>query len=1078
MKKLLTFCLIVLSLNIINAQFTVSGKVVDESGLPLPGATIFESMTNNNATTDFDGNFTIEVGDEGVTIEVSFVGFDPQQIVADSNELLITLTSNLSLDEVVVTSLGISREKKTLGYAVQELSGEALEDVKAVNPIESLSGEIAGLDIQSYNTMGGSANVVVRGYSSITGSNQALFVVDGTPISNITPNTSDMRRGGGGFDYGNAAMDINPEDVESVSVLKGAAATALYGSRASNGVILITTKKGKDKPGLGITFNSQIMIGSVDESTLPSYQYEYGAGYGGVPDGENGYWLSKWDGPAGLEYAVNTTDDASFGPKLNAADLRYEYYNMIPELTDYYGKLTPQTPGAPSGTVADFFETQMVSTNSISVEGADDSGSFRLGYTNTAMTGILPNSSIDRNSFTFSGSRNLSDELSASANITYTKTDATGRYGTGYDNQNVFQAFRQWWITNTDLDMQKYIVDQTGKNYSWNMYGMDTSGTDPNLKPHYFDNPYWMRYNLYNTDTRNRYFGNISVNYDLGDIKLLGRVAFDQYDFVKEERINVSSDDVPYYYVSHRTVSEINYDLIASYNKYLTDNLSLDANIGVNLRVNEWDYLTAETNGGLKTPDLFTLANTKSDLTSNELSAYDATKKVDGVYGRLSLGFDETYYLEGTYRSDRSSSLPKGNNSYDYSSISASVILSELIEDDFLDFAKLRLNYAEVGADVDPYRVYQSYLFQANFGGQPVGTNPSTFNNPLLKSETTKESEVGLELQLFDRSVNLDLSYYNRTTEDLITPLDVSSASGGSALYVNAGSVENVGFEAVLSARAISTPDFSWDITTNWSTYTSEVKDLGKDANGNDIEYLELASVQGGVSIGAKKGEPFGVIRGRDFIYHENGQKLKRDNGAYQRTTSNTEVLGDIVPDWTGGIKNTLKYKDFGLSFLIDIQEGGDVFSLDSRYSSLTGILQESVRLNDKGVGIREPVADGGGVLLPGVNEDGTPNLIYGEALDYLTVEGYVYMPEAQYVYDASFVKLRELSLSYKLPSDALGPFQTASISLIGRNLWIISSNVPYSDPEAGVSAGNVQGNQSGAYPNLKEIGLNLKFQF
>ena len=1055
---------------------TVTGVITDESGAPLPGATVVNLNTSNGVSSDFDGNFSIE-SSVGETITISYVGYTDQTIqIGEENSYNILLVSNNKLDEVVVTSLGITRDKKSLGYAVQELSGEDFQDVKALNPIESLSGEIAGLDIQSYNTMGGSANVIVRGYSSLTGSNQALFVIDGTPISNSTPNTGNMKSGGGGFDYGNAAMDINPEDVASVSVLKGAAATALYGSRAANGVILITTKKGSKKSGLGVTINSQILFGSVDKSTYPEYQYEYGQGYGGQTDGGDGYWLSKWNGSS----AVNTTDDASFGPKLNGK-MVYKSYNMIPELTALYGKLSPDNPGEPAGAPLSFFNTQVIATNSVSIENADENGSFRLNYSNTNISGILPNSSIDRNAITFSGSRKLSDNFTTSANITYTKTDAVGRYGTGYDGRNVNQGFRQWYGTTVDLEMEKYVYEQTGKNYSWNMFGMDTSGTDPNTKNHYFNNPYWMRDKMANSDTRNRYFGNVTLDYKINDdLKVLGRLGFDQFDFTKEERIDVGAVDPAEYYASHRTVSERNFDLIVSYTKSITDKINIDANIGGNLRVNQWDYMTAQTNGGLNIPGLFALNNSSGPITSGDVSNYDATKKVDGVFARVSAGFDETYYIETTFRSDRSSSLPINNNRFNYSSISGSAIISNLIDNSNIDFAKVRANYAEVGADTSPYNVFSSYNLVAGFGGQPLATNPSTFNNPNLKAESTKETEIGLELDLFNRRVGLDFSYYNRTTEDLITPLEVSKATGGSALFVNAGAIENKGFEMVLNLNPYRSADFNWDITANWSTYTSKVTDLGQDSNGTDIEYLALGSFQGGVSLGAKKGEEYGILRGRNFIYHENGQKLKRSNGAYQRTTSNTEVLGSIIPDWTGGVKNSFNYKDINLSFLIDIQKGGDVFSLDQRYASLTGILKESARLNDKGNLIREAVADGGGVNMPGVNEDGSINNVYGEANSYLTVEGYVYMPEAAFVYDASFVKLREIKLGYKLNDNLINstPFESASISIVGRNLWIISSNVPYSDPEAGISAGNVQGNQSGAYPSIKEIGVSLNLQF
>lgn len=456
-------------------QKTVTGNITDENGLPLPGATVIEQGTDNGTTTDFDGNYNIEVSDNAV-LEVSYVGYTTQTTgIVDLDVMNFQMSPSGQLEEIVVTALGITRDKKSLGYAVQTVDGESIEDVKSVNPIEALQGEVAGLDVQSFNTMGGSANVVIRGYSSLSGSNQALFVVDGTPIDNETGNSWNMERGRGGVDFGNAAMDINPDDIASISVLKGAAASALYGSRGANGVILITTKKGKKKKDVGISVNSQITVGQVDKSTLPVFQNQYGYGYGqyrrpyiGPSTVESGaQWAGRYYGQWGDKSSFYTGDDGSYGPKLVGQEIHH-WFNMVPEWKDLYQKTAPAV--APNDTPNDFFENDVTYQNSISFEGAGDNGSFRMSYTNVNANGVLPNSIIDRNTASLRGVRNFG-KLTADASITFVNTKTTGRFGTGYDKLNPMQAFRQWWAVGASILEQKRVFEDTGKNYSWNMIG-------------------------------------------------------------------------------------------------------------------------------------------------------------------------------------------------------------------------------------------------------------------------------------------------------------------------------------------------------------------------------------------------------------------------------------------------------------------------------------------------------------------------------------------------------------------------------------------------------------------------------
>lgn len=1046
---------------------SVSGTVSDTGGIPLAGVSILESGTTNGTQTDFDGNYSLTTK-AGAKLVFSYVSMKTQTVTVTGSTLDVVMQDDVQeLEGVVVTALGIKREKKALGYATQEVSGDDISDTPVTNFADALSGEVAGLDIQSSGTMGGSSNIIVRGYNSIAGNNQALIIIDGTPILNDNTNSGDQTTGRGGYDYGNAAMDINPDDIASLNVLKGAAATALYGSRASNGAIIITTKKGRKGDNIGVTFTSSITAGQVDKSTLPRYQDKYGAGYGQYYDDPSGYFLYEdFSGNGTNDLLTPFTEDASYGAAFDPTLNVFQWNSIYPQL-DGYKVATPWVAGANNPN--SIFETALTATNSISFGKSTTENSFRLGFTNKTQEGVMPNSSLKRNTLTFSGSQKLSEKLNVSVDGSYTNTGGKGRNGTGYDSRNPMQAFRQWWQTNVDLGQQKDAFFSTGENITWN------ANSTSNLTPAYTDNVYWTLYKNYQTDNRERVFGNAALTYEVNDwLNVLGRITYDGYSEIREERTEVGSNDVSKYENTKRKSSEVNYDLMATASKRFNE-ITLDGIIGTNIRVNNYNMLNVSTNGGLIFPGVFTLDNTKNPITQDQINKIDYTKKVDGIFAKAGIGYKGTYYLDLTARRDRSSALPKANNTYFYSSVAGSLIFSNLIKKDWLNFGKLRANYAEVGNDTDPYHVFKTYDIGTSFGNASTASNASLFNNEDLKSEKTKDLEFGLEVQLFNNRLGFDFSYYNRVTEDLITPVDVSTATGASKLYLNGADMENKGIEFMVNATPIKINKFTWDVKLNYAQNRSEVIRV---ADG--IEFIQLASVQGGVTLGAKLGEPFGVIRGRDYVYHENGQPIIGSNGYYQRTSSSAEVIGNINPDWTGGVKNNFKYGNFSMSFLIDIQKGGDVFSLDTWYGYATGLYDFTAGTNDLGNPVRNSIADGGGVILDGVKEDGTPNDVRASATSYANPWGYVRTPNAAHVYDASFVKLRELTVGFDFPKSITEKLSISRLTfnVIGRNLWIIHKNTPFSDPEAGLSSGNIQGNQSGVYPAVKEFGASLKVEF
>jgi TonB-linked SusC/RagA family outer membrane protein len=1094
MKKLsLLLFMFLLVLGSTWAQRTVSGVLTDDTGAPLIGANVLVKDTNVGTISDLDGKYQLAVPAGAATLIFSYTGFASKELtLGDGNVYNMTLSEGVTLADVVVTALGVKREKKSLGYATQEVTGDEVTRVKDVNFINSLSGKVAGVDIKRSTQMGGSTNVVIRGAKSLYGSSQALFVVDGTPISNAISNSSSQQTGRGGYDYGNAAMDINPEDIETITVLRGAAATALYGSRAANGVILVTTKKEPEIKTLGVTVSSGVTVSNADKSTLPRYQQQYGAGYttiqGWYPE-ENGF--EYFDFGDGVQLSANVYEDASFGPEFDANKMVYTWESFYPEL-DTYGKLQPYVGSENDATT--FYETGITYNNSFSIDGGSDKSQFRLSYTNFDMKGNLPNSSIKKNTVAFSGGYDITPKFKATSSISVVNTAANGRYGTGYDNRNPNQSFRQWYQVSTDFAKQKEAYDLTGKNLSWNPYGpLDPSSP---TKPHYFDNYYFNRYENFQNDERNRVIGNVTLNYDFTSwMSLMGRVSMDRFGEIQEERIAAGSIDVPKYDRYNKDFSEMNYDLIASFNKYFgaDDIVSFDGNLGLNIRRTTLSSIFAATNGGLVVPKVYSLANSANPVAAPTESAYKIA--TNGYFGRASFGYDNFLYLDLTGRYDISSTLPADNNAYFYPSASLSLLFSELLNIDGLSFGKLRFNYAEVGNDAPALSLLNTFDLGTAFGGLALASASNTEKNANLLPESTVSLEAGVELRFAKDRLGLDVSVYKSNTFDQIIPVAVTGATGSLFKYVNAGNIQNQGIEVALNTTPVKSGDFTWNSNITWSKNQNEVIELYGDQTN-----IQLTGVQGGVTINAAIGEPYGALKGTNFVYTADGEKVVYphwNGGMRWRKTSTPEVIGNVNPDWKGGWSNAFTYKNVTASFLIDVQMGGDFFSLDTWYGYATGIYDFTAGVNEKGGQVRDAVDADGGLLIGGVTQasDADGNLlfdadgfavkdadndIYGYAQDVYSSFGYVYAPNAYHVHDASYVKLREAALTYSLPSNLFKNNFIAGIdvSVMGRNLWIIYKNSEYSDPEAGLSAGRFLGNQSGAYPAVKEMGLNLKVRF
>jgi TonB-linked SusC/RagA family outer membrane protein len=1039
---------------------TVTGQVKDSKGDPIPFATIKIKGTNNATAADANGNFTINAP-ENATFIISAVGFEQSELKAGSGKLSVSLHNVEAMNEVVVTALGIKRSKNTLPYAAQTVAGEDVSNVRTGNAFAALSGKVSGLQIQQGNGLGSSTNVVIRGMKSLTNNNQALFVVDGVPVDNSTNNRSTQQVGRGGYDYGNAAADINPDDIENINVLKGAAATALYGSRAANGVIMITTKKAKK--GMGVTVNSGLTVSRIDKKTYPDYQKEYGAGYSD-PYQKDGFYYFDVNGDGVKDYVVPTPQDASYGVKYDP-NLMVYHWDAFDPASPFYHTARPWV--AAKNDPSTFYETGISNNNNIMFDAASDKGSFKLGYTRNEDKGVMPNSKLIKNVLNFSGSYAITSTLTANASVSYSKIDGRGRYGTGYNGRNVNQNFRQWYQTNVDIKEQKEAYFRNYKNITWNW---SDPSSPTGLYPIYTDNYYWTVYQNYETDTRSRVFGYTSLDWKATNwLSFLGRVTLDNYSELQEERIAVGSNATPSYTRFDHTFIEKNYDLMANVDKDITADLNFKGLLGTNIRRTTDNSILSTTSGGLVVPGLYTIANSRGAI-PGPTELYQPIA-VDGYYGGVTLSYQDYLSLDGTFRRDRFSTLPPSNNAFNYYAISGSWLFSHHLPTvPWLSSGKIRLNYATVGNGAPYGAIKDVYDKPDPFGSIILFSLPDRKNNNTLRPERTNSKEAGLEMAFFKGRLGFDATYYITHSVDQTIPVAVSAATGYTAKWVNAGDIENKGVELSIYGTPVRTKDFSWTVNLNWTRNRNKVVTLYSDSKN-----LQLGSFQSGVSVNATLGQAYGTIQGKDFVYLD-GKRLVGDNGYYKVTSTTTNILGNVNPDWIGGIYNTFKYKSLSFGFLVDVRKGGNVWSLDQFYAQGTGVYQSSVGLNDLGKPVRNTLADGGGVIFDGVTADGKANT-KRVVVDANSVQ----LPQAAYSYDASYVKLREANLTYSLPSNIVSKLKAVKgidVSVFGRNLWIIHKNLPYADPEDNLSAGNIQGMQSGAYPTTRSIGMNVRLKF
>ena len=1075
-------------------QKVVDGVVVDQNNQPIIGATVVEKGTNNGSITDMDGKFNLKLNDEANFLLVTYIGYNTTEVKPDGNVKVVMAESTQLLEEVTVTALGIKREKKALGYAVQDVSGDDLVKARETNLLNGLAGKVAGVTIVGNPSgIGASARVSIRGERSLNiNNNQPLFVVDGVPITNGFNGSSG--RSFQEVDYGNGEGTVNPDDIETISVLKGPSATALYGSRAANGVIVIKTKTGSNNKGLGISVNSTVSF--EDALILPDYQNVYGQGLngefnfvdgngGGLRDGVDESWGPRMDGQLIAQYNSPTSNGRRgadignvfgvIGPVDLAAQIKER------------GSITATPFSAQPDNIKNFFQTGSTYTNNVSIAGSNDKSDFRVSFTALNQTGIVPNTDLNRYTTSLNGGYNLTDKFKIRVNANLMNNKSGNRPNLSYGTENIMYLFNCWFPRNNNIeDMRDYW--QSGR------VGLNQFGYNYN----YHDNPYFNLFENTNGQDLNRVFGNVSLNYQLTPgLSLMLRSGTDINNEFRDRKRAYSTQrfKLGSYREEKILNTESNSDFLLTYNpdqsgKAFTYSASLGGN-RLDARYKLSDISAPE----LAVPGIYSLNNSRVALQSY---TFESRKRINSMYAFTNLAYNNFLYLDLSLRNDWSSTLPANNNSYLYYSASTSFIFSEALglTDNILSFGKLRLGYAQVGNDTDPYQLLATYAAQTPAQGLPTFSESSNLPNSDLKPEISSSIEIGTELKFWLNRVGLDVTYYNTDSRNQILPIQLSSTTGYSRRVINAGLIQNRGLEAVLHISPIVNKGdgFKWDMDFNWSTNRSEVKELFTDpVSGQEIKSYVMADryVTVEARVGERMGDMYGIGYERvsndpnDTYYDKTGQHVGEiiysANGKPVPTTERIK-LGNYNPDWMAGIRNTFGYKGINMSVLLDTRQGGKIYSHTQTVGREGGIIAETLEGRADGYDLTK---EGNGVIGDGVvlQADGTfaPNTTKLSAREWHTsytlgrrlIEGVMY--------DASFTKLREVTLSYTIPNKITqrAGLKNVTISAVGRNL-ALWSKVPHVDPETASTSGGtiIPGVESVAIPSTRSFGFNLGLTF
>jgi len=1036
------------------AQTTITGHVTTEAGTPLVGAAVAIRSLNIGAATDATGKYTLNVPagratGQTVSLIARRIGFAQKDVPITLASGTITRDFVLSataaeLEGIVVTAMGIETQKSQLGTAVQQVNATELNRTPTASIADALQGKVAGLQITAAGTQGGSSKILIRGANSINGNNDPLFIVDGLPVSNADRGGSP---GGSRADYGSAISDINPDDIESVSVLKGPNAAALYGSRASNGVILITTKKGSSTAG---RISTEISASNSWEtpSILPTYQNSYGQGAGGE--------FRYVDGQGG---GVQDGNDQSYGPRL---DGRTTGCTFVPGTKTYDTQPCMQFTGAGPwiphpDNVKSFFNTGQTSTGYAAFTGGFDNANARLSLGAENTKGYIPNELLQKVSSTLSGSLNLSPKIQTHASLSYMKNQGEDRPGVGY-NAGILEQFI-WFGRQVDMNALRKTFDQFGNLYNWNY--------------NYHNNPYWMQTQNPLNDTRDRFFGTASGTYKIADgIDATLRAGSDIYRYHIESDVakgNLNFADPGYnggLGLNDEYRNETDIDAILAANRQLTSHFTFHGTAGANERRETFTSSSMSTSGIL-VQGIYNVSNAGITPSINNQTQL---RRVNGVFGSAAMTLNGYWTVEGSIRQDASSTLPKDQNTYSYPGVNTSLVLSDAfpsIKRGPLSYLKLRASNARVGADASPYALATTYTGQSTkFSGLPRFTLNDNIANANLKPELTTSAEEGFEVGFFDGRASFDATWYNKTTKDEIINLTVSQASGFSSVTINAGNLNNKGFEGILNLTPLRTLHGDWTSSFNFSHNYETVRALAPGLTNINLGSQWALNVEArGPDPKTGAISPYGTLFGSPYARDSAGNILT--SGGLP-TKGPKRILGNIQARWTGGWNNTITYKAITLSALLDFHVGGDIFSISNMFGQYSGVFKESM------VG-REVDWNNPGLVVKGIDVNtGKPNTINVTAEQYY--QDALFELHEAFIYKDTYTKLREVRAGFDLPQSLANRMysRAVNLSLVARNLYTWT-NVPNIDPEFAYSTGNSQGMEFAALPNARSVGFNVR---
>lgn len=1066
MRKIILVCAALGCVPLLFGQSKVNGQITDQtSGEIIPFVKVSILGNTDAVLSNEAGIYSIEANGTD-TLLFNTLGYDIQKVaVANRTEIDVQLKQNsLELNETVVTALGLKRNKRDLGYAVQTVGSEELSEIRNPNMVNSLAGRVAGVQTTNGSSgVGSSSRIIIRGETSLSGNNQPLFVVDGVPVSNnfIPNNTENLENDFHEVDYGNGIGDFSSDDIESITVLKGPGAAALYGTRAANGVVVIETKDGFTNKGFRVSVNSSVTFDQI--AFAPQFQNVYGQGSGGVFAYEDG--LGGGIGDGGL---------VSFGPEMNgqlitqfdgpSTDINGNPVRGGDVIARDGNPIQPTPWVAHPNNVESFFQTGVTSQQNFAISAGDALSNYRFSFTRMDNTGTIPNTDYTRNNVALTANQQINKKLKLRTYVNFINSSSDHRPGLGYGSENAMYSFL-WMGRQVNLDNAKDYW-QAGQE-GFQQFNYNTQ---------WLDNPYFNVYENTNAFDKNRLLGNAALTYTISDhLNLRVRSGIDGYNDLRKSKRAFSTQRFKNgaYREDEITYTELNTDVLLSYQQKMGENINWNASVGASNFTQRIQYKSLTANQ-LSVPGIYNFENSKVPLVASQ---YNAQKQINSVYGILGADYDRMLYVDLTLRNDWSTVLPSENNAFAYYSVSSSFVLSEVIKlPKWISYAKVRASVSSVGNDTDPFQLRNTYAFNQNYGSYPLLTNSSTLLNANLRPERINALEAGAELYFFNDRVGLDVAIYQNNARDQIISLPTSAASGYTSQIINGGEIESRGIEIALTADIIRARKFNWTSFVNFSKGASYVKELPEGISeyttgfsrvytSTDNSVYYIANPDGG-RIGDMYGTGFQKTADGQIIYDENGLPIRDGELRY---------LGNYNPDFIVGWGNEFKWRNFSLSALVDWRQGGVFISRTKAIGSTSGVLAETLEGREEGI-------VGDGVVNVGTEENPVyeTNTTAVSAAEYYN-QFYNRANEESAVYDASYIKLRQIGLSYTFPVKWTSKMNIESfkVGIIASNLWTWTSN-PHVDPELSAMQGTNQtfGVEDLSYPSARSLGFNIQFNF